>query len=82
MSDVQLAYKHLLISRDEAADRIRQLEDQIAGLQRELQTVQQVYSEKSRIVQTLYSMTVFQTPSYAGPSQQYLPGPGISASQI
>ena len=82
MNDVQLAYRHLLISRDEAAARTQQLEDQITGLQQELQGVQQVYSERSRIVQTLYSMTVFQTPSYAGPSQQYLPGPSISASQI
>ena len=71
MSDVQLAYQHSLVSRDEAAARIQQLEDQISGLQRELQGLQQVYSEKSRIVQILHSMTVFRTPSYAGPSQQY-----------
>ena len=40
MSDVQLAYQHSLVSRDEAAARIQQLEDQISGLQRELQGLQ------------------------------------------
>ena len=82
-NDIQLARKHLAVALDEDAARAQYLKEQIADLQRQLQSVQQSWLEKSRVVQTLDVMIELPSRTWPYPypdaGQQHQAGPSTSA---